>query len=81
MSGHSAEADIAREIQVAAKGVAERVTLLDVYRGPQVGAGKKSFAVRVVLRSAEGTLSEADVEKAMKRIEGRLLHQAGATIR
>ncbi len=73
--------DVGREVRLAGKGVVESVTLLDLYRGPQVGVGKKSFAVRVVLRSADATLSEADVEKAMKRIEGRLLHQLGATIR
>lgn len=73
--------DVARELRTAAKGVVESLTLLDVYRGPQLAQGKKSLAVRVVLRSADATLSEADVEKAMKRIEGRLLHQLGATIR
>ena len=73
--------DVARELRTAAKGVVESLTLLDVYRGPQLGPGKKSLAVRVVLRSADATLAEADVEKAMKRIEGRLLHQLGATIR
>ena len=74
-------ADVAREVRAAGKGVVERVSLLDLYRGPQVGPGKKSFAVRLVLRAPDGTLSEADVEKAMKRVEGRLLHQLGASLR
>jgi phenylalanyl-tRNA synthetase beta chain len=74
-------ADVAREIRTAAKGLVESVTLLDLYRGPQVGAGKKSLAVRIVLRSESGTLADADVDKAMRRIEGRLLHQVGATLR
>jgi phenylalanyl-tRNA synthetase beta chain len=68
-------------IRAAGKALVESVTLLDVYRGPQVGAGKKSFAVRLVLRSPDGTLTDADVDRAVKRIEGRLLHQLGATIR
>lgn len=68
-------------IRAAGKALVESVTLLDVYRGPQVGAGKKSFAVRLVLRSPEATLTDADVDRAVKRIEGRLLHQLGATIR
>ena len=55
--------------------------MLDLYRGPQVGAGKKSFAVRLVLRSSDSSLTEADVDRAVKRIEGRLLHQLGATLR
>ena len=68
-------------ILAAGKALVESVALLDVYRGPQVGEGKKSFAVRLVLRSPDATLTDADVDRAIKRIEGRLLHQMGATIR
>jgi phenylalanyl-tRNA synthetase beta chain len=68
-------------IRAAGKALVESVSLLDLYRGPQVAEGKKSFAVRLVLRSTEGTLTDADVDRAVKRIEGRLLHQLGATIR
>ena len=55
--------------------------LLDVYRGPQLGDGKKSFALRLLLRSSSGTLTDADVEKVMKRIEGRVLHKLGGVLR
>ena len=65
----------------AAKDLLESVALLDVYRGPQVGAGKKSFALRLVLRSATGTLTDAEVDKLVGRIEGRVLHKLGGTIR
>jgi phenylalanyl-tRNA synthetase beta chain len=68
-------------VRAAGKALVESVTLLDVYRGPQAGEGKKSFTVRLVLRSPDGTLTEADVDRAIKRIEGRLLHQLGATTR
>jgi len=68
-------------IRTAGKALVESVSLLDLYRGPQVGAGKKSFAVRLVLRSLDSTLTDADVDRAVKRIEGRLLHQLGATLR
>ena len=73
--------DVERAIGEAAKGVAESVALRDVYRGPQIGPGKKSFAVRVVLRSPAGTLSDEDVDKAMRRIQGRLERQLGAILR
>ena len=69
------------EVTGAAKDLLESVTLLDVYRGPQVGEGKKSFALRYVLRSATGTLTDADVEKVLKRIEGRVLHKLGGVLR
>jgi phenylalanyl-tRNA synthetase beta chain len=72
---------VASEVRGAAKDVLESVTLLDLYRGPQVGEGKKSFALRLVLRSATGTLTEADVDKVLKRIEGRVLHKLGGVLR
>jgi phenylalanyl-tRNA synthetase beta chain len=74
-------AEVARAITESAKGVVESVTLRDVYRGSQAGEGKKSFAVRVVLRSASSTLSEEDVEKALRRIQGRLERGLGAILR
>ncbi len=73
--------DVAGEVRTSAKDVLESVTLLDVYRGPQVGEGKKSFALRLVLRSATGTLTDAEVERVTKRIEGRVLHKLGGVLR
>jgi phenylalanyl-tRNA synthetase beta chain len=73
--------DVEQAILDSAKGVVESVVLRDVYRGAQVGEGKKSFAVRVVLRSAAGTLALEDVEKAMRRIQGRLERGLGAVLR
>src|SRR5437867_4118323 len=74
-------AEVARAITEAAKGAVESVSLRDVYRGAQAGEGKKSFAVRVILRSEAGTLSEEDVEKAFRRIQGRLERGLGAVLR
>jgi phenylalanyl-tRNA synthetase beta chain len=73
--------DLASEVRSAAKDLLESVALLDVYRGTQIGAGKKSFALRLVLRSQTGTLTDAEVEKVTSRIEGRVLHKLGGTIR
>jgi phenylalanyl-tRNA synthetase beta chain len=77
----TAYGDVEREIRAAAGKDLESIALLDVYRGQQTGAGKKSFAVRLTFRSASGTLSEADVERLVKRVTGRLQHAIGATIR
>jgi len=76
-----AYADLATEVRGAAKDLLGSVTLLDVYRGPQVGSGKRSFALRLVLRSAAGTLTDGDVEKVLTRIEGRVLHKLGGVVR
>lgn len=71
--------DVRREIEAAgAKSGLESTALRDVYRGPQAGEGKRSFAVRVVFRSATGTLSDAEIDRAVSRIEGRLRHRSGA---
>jgi phenylalanyl-tRNA synthetase beta chain len=73
--------DLAAEVRSAAKDVLESLTLLDVYRGPQLSEGKKSFAVRLVLRSATGTLTDENVDRVIKRIEGRVLHRLSGVIR
>jgi len=75
--------DVEREIRAAAgmEKDLESIALLDLYRGQQAGAGKKSFAVRLTFRSASATLGEADVERLVKRVTGRLQHALGATIR
>jgi phenylalanyl-tRNA synthetase beta chain len=73
--------DVEREIRAASARDLESVALLDLYRGQQTGEGKKSFAVRLVFRSATGTLGEADVDRLVKRVTGRLQHALGATIR
>jgi phenylalanyl-tRNA synthetase beta chain len=74
--------DVRAEIEATGtKGGLESVALRDVYRGPQLGEGKKSFAVRVVFRSPTGTLSDAEIDRAVGRIEGRLRHRFSAQMR
>ena len=41
----------------------ESAALFDVYRGSQVGEGKKSIAISVVLRDKNKTLADSDIEK------------------
>ena len=73
--------EVEQAIVDASKGLVTSVTLLDRYQGPQVAPGHTSFAVRLVFRSPDATLTDADVERSLKRITGKLLHQLGATIR
>ncbi|MDP9266354.1 MAG: phenylalanine--tRNA ligase subunit beta [Chloroflexota bacterium] len=73
--------DVERAIRDAAKSGLESVALVDLYRGLQVGAGRKSVAVRLTFRSESGTLTEQDIERSLRRIEGRLTHTLGATVR
>jgi phenylalanyl-tRNA synthetase beta chain len=54
--------------------------LFDEYRGPQVGAGKVSYAIALRFQP-ESAGDERGVERAMKRIGGALQHHLGAQIR
>jgi phenylalanyl-tRNA synthetase beta chain len=46
----------------ASRGLVERVELFDVFRGPQLGAGKKSLMLRVAYRDPEATLTDARIQ-------------------
>jgi phenylalanyl-tRNA synthetase beta chain len=57
------------------------VEVFDLYRGEQVGEGKKSLALRLEFRSSERTLTDAEVAEIRKRIEARLAQAVGGTLR
>lgn len=65
----------------AGKATIEDLTLLDVYRGEHVEAGKKSLALRVHLRSSEATLTEEEINEVITRILKRLEKECGAQLR
>ncbi|HZO62321.1 MAG TPA: phenylalanine--tRNA ligase subunit beta [Gaiellaceae bacterium] len=53
----------------------------DVYRGEQVGAGRKSIAFAVTFQSAERTLSDEDAAALRARIVEALAERFGAELR
>jgi phenylalanyl-tRNA synthetase beta chain len=53
----------------------------DVYRGEQVGAGRKSIAFSVTFQSAERTLSDEDVARLRALIVATLAERFGAELR
>ena len=59
----------------------EGVSLFDIYRGPQIGEGKKSVSLRVSLRAADRTLTVEEADKVSAKILGAMEHQLGITIR
>ncbi len=73
--------DIERAVRSAANGLLAEVRVFDEYRGPQVEAGKKSVAVRVVLQSREATLTDAQAETQVGAILSALEQTCGAKIR
>jgi phenylalanyl-tRNA synthetase beta chain len=57
------------------------VDLFDVYRGEQVGVGKKSLAYKLVFNSPDRTLTDKQVAKMQDRIVKRLESRFGAKLR
>jgi phenylalanyl-tRNA synthetase beta chain len=57
------------------------VTLFDVYRGGQVGAGRKSLAYRLVYQADDRTLTDEEVAKQRNKIVRRLERELGAKLR
>jgi phenylalanyl-tRNA synthetase beta chain len=66
--------------QAGGKAVQE-VRLFDVYRGDQIGTGKKSLAYSVVYQSAERTLTDQEVAQTRNRIVRRLEQELNAKLR
>lgn len=72
--------DLERAIVSGGGRLLEKVELFDVYQGAQIPEGKKSVAYSVWLRSAEGTLTDAQIEDASTKIIAKL-EKLGAELR
>ncbi len=72
---------VLRAIGAAAGKSLENVKLFDVFRGKQVGEGRKSAAFSVTLRGADKTLEDADITAVMQKIIKRLGQDFNAQIR
>jgi phenylalanyl-tRNA synthetase beta chain len=57
------------------------VRLFDVYRGEQIGVGKKSLAYSLTYQSAERTLTDKDAAQLRNKIVRRLQNELGAQLR
>ena len=75
-AGHLA--DLAQSID-ADLGVQARV--FDVYHGKGLPDGKKSVAVRFSIQSSEGTLSEKEVSRWIKRYQEEATQRFSAELR
>ncbi|MEW5960560.1 MAG: phenylalanine--tRNA ligase subunit beta [Chloroflexota bacterium] len=58
-----------------------RVQLFDVYRGEQIGAGKKSLAYSLTFQSDKSTLTDQVVARQQQNIVKRLERELGARLR
>ena len=62
-------------------GLVADTSLFDVYRGEQIPAGKKSFAVRLVFQAPDRTLTDGEVQGILDKILTRLESGVGAVLR
>ena len=72
--------DLEKAIVSGGSRLLERVELFDVYTGSQIPEGKKSVAFSVWLRSAEGTLTDEQIDSTCSRIIEKLT-KVGAELR
>jgi phenylalanyl-tRNA synthetase beta chain len=68
-------------VRAGAGVVLRSVRIFDLYRGEQIGQGKKSLALRLEFQSAERTLTDKDVAEIRVEIESRLAQEVGGTLR
>lgn len=68
-------------IRQAGKALVAEVRLFDMYRGEQVGPGKKSLAYSIVYQAPDRTLTDEEVAKIRKRIVGALDKKLKAKLR
>jgi phenylalanyl-tRNA synthetase beta chain len=73
--------DITQLMQQAGGKTLETVELFDQYQGENVPSGQRSLAFRLVYRSDEGTLKDAEVEPIHNKIRDALVKQFEVTLR
>ena len=63
------------------RALVRSVVLFDIYRGEQVGAGKKSLAYRLTYQADDRTLTDEEVANLRAKIVYRLERELGAKLR
>ncbi len=73
--------EIEDAMRASGVSIMEGITFFDVYRGAQLGAGKKSVSFSVSLRSADHTLTVEEADRAASKILRGVERALGITIR
>lgn len=74
-------AQIKQVVEQSEKKLLKSVTLFDVYEGKNLEAGKKSYAISMILQDDQKTLQDKQIEAVMKKIITNLEKQLGAQLR
>ena len=76
-----AAGDVTSTMREAGAPLLESVELVDVYRGAQVGDGRKSLAFRLTFRAPDRTLTAAEADAARDAIAGAVAERHGGDVR
>jgi phenylalanyl-tRNA synthetase beta chain len=68
-------------IRAAGGALLRDAEVFDVYRGPQVGAGRASLAIRLEFRAPDRTLTDEEVDERREQIVAALRDQVGGELR
>ncbi|WP_313805582.1 phenylalanine--tRNA ligase subunit beta [Flavobacterium sp.] len=63
------------------KSLLKDVNLFDVYEGKNLPEGKKSYAVSFTLQDSSKTLTDAQIDKIMSKLQQNFEKEVGATLR
>ena len=72
---------VQKTLQSSGGPLLESLRLIDLFRGPAIGAAKKSMTWTLVFRHPEKTLTDADVEKVVAKIVKDLAQKCEAALR
>lgn len=72
---------IINAVKAADNGIIESVSIFDIYEGGQVEAGKKSVALKLVLRDKTATLKDDVINAQIEAVLASLLEKTGAALR
>ncbi len=76
-----AAGDLMKAMRSSSTPYCESVRAFDEYQGPQIGAGKKSIALTVVLRKPDATITDEEANASKDAIVAILRDRFGATLR
>jgi len=65
----------------AERKLLKQVHLFDIFAGPTLGVGKKAYALAFTLAANDATLTDAQIDAAMERLENTFTQKAGAVVR
>ena len=69
---------IARQTE---KSLLKEINLFDVYEGKNLGEGKKSYAISFIIQDSTKTLTDAQIDKLMGKLQKNFETELGASLR